>query len=157
MIVGIIGGSNIENKKIYDTAFRMGSLLASEGWYLICGGLGGVMEAAARGAFQHKGITIGVLPYAEKKYANKYISIPLATGMGIARNIIIVNTADILVAIDGKYGTLNEISAALNLNKKVLALHSWKLEKLDRINKKLFIPLDSPEAVIEYIKKYETS
>ena len=152
MIVGIIGSSKIENKDIYNTAFHIGTLIAQNGWHLICGGLGGVMEAASKGAFQNNGVTIGILPYADKKQANKYITIPIATGMGLARNHIIVNTADILVAISGKYGTLNEISAAMNLNKKVLALHSWNLEKLDNIDKKLFIRINSTEEVIKYIR-----
>jgi len=157
MIVGIIGGSKIENNKIYDTAFRTGVLVAQNHWYLICGGLGGVMEAAAKGAYDSNGITIGILPHPDKTNANEYITIPIATGMGLARNYILVNKADILIAINGKYGTLNEISAALNLNKKVLALHSWELEKLKDIDSSLFIPLDSPEEAVDYIKKYETA
>lgn len=157
MIVGILGGSKIEDNNIYDIAFQTGSLIAQNHWFLICGGLSGVMEAAAKGAYQNNGITIGILPYAEKDHANRYITIPIATGMGFARNNIIVNTADILIAINGKYGTLNEISAALNLNKKVLALHSWELERFENIDKKLFIPLKTPGEAINFIKNYETA
>ncbi|MBU1076207.1 MAG: TIGR00725 family protein [Spirochaetes bacterium] len=157
MFIGIIGGSTIENKDIYDTAYQTGSLIAQEGWYLVCGGLGGVMEAASKGAYDNKGITVGILPFADTGKANPYITIPVATGMGLARNHIIVNTADILIAIDGKYGTLNEISAALNCNKKILAIRSWELDTLKNINKEQFIPVDSPEQAIHYIKTDENT
>lgn len=157
MLIGIIGGSRIENNDIYNIAYETGVLIAKNNWHLICGGLGGVMEAASKGAYDANGITIGILPYSDKTRANKYIKIPIATGIGPSRNYIIVNTADILIAIDGKYGTLNEISAALNSNKIVLAIHSWELEKIDNIDKNLFIPVNSPEQAIDYIKKYEAS
>ncbi len=157
MLIGIIGGSTIENKVIYDIAYKTGNLIAREKWHLICGGLGGVMEASARGAFENNGLTIGILPYTDINKANPYITIPIATGIGVARNYIIINTADILIAIDGKYGTLNEITAALNMKKKILAIKSWELEKLNNIDKNLFIPVGSPEQAIRHIKKYENT
>jgi len=157
MIVGVIGGSRIKNEdKIYKIAYQLGKLIAENGWILICGGLGGVMEAASKGAYEHNGITVGIIPFEDKSYANKYIKIPIASGMGLARNYIIVNTADILIAVDGSYGTLNEISAALNVRKKVLTLFSWeKLKDIPLIEKELFIPVKSPEEAIEYIKNNE--
>lgn len=157
MIIGIIGGSQIENKTIYDIAYKAGSLIAQNNWYLICGGLSGVMEAAAKGAYDHKGITIGILPQSETKSANSYIKIPIATGMGYARNHIIVHTADILLAIDGEFGTLNEISAALSLNKPVIALKTWELDKIKDIDPKLFIKVNTPEEAIKIIKTYENT
>lgn len=157
MLIGIIGGSEIENQKIYDLAYQTGKLIADNNWHLICGGLGGVMESASKGAHDHNGITIGVLPFADTHQANPYITIPIATGMGYARNHIIVNTADILIAIDGKFGTLNEISAALSLNKKVLALESWNLNKMEKFNSDLYIPVSSPEEAMTYIKQYENT
>ncbi|MDD5065416.1 MAG: TIGR00725 family protein [bacterium] len=152
MIVGIIGGSQIEKKEIYDMAYATGALVARNQWVLICGGLGGVMEAAAKGAFDQKGVTIGILPQNNKSYANPYITIPVATGIGLARNFIIVHTADILIAIDGQYGTLNEIAAAMTMKKYVLSLRSWDLEKLDKFDKTFFIPVQSPEEAVHFIK-----
>ncbi len=152
MIVGIIGGNKITDKKIYNIAYRIGELIAKEGWYLICGGLGGVMEAASKGAFENNGTTIGILPTINKEDANKYIKIPIATNMGYSRNYIIVQTADILIAIDGRTGTLNEITAALNMNKKVISLLSWELEKIGFKND-IFIKAFTPEEAIQIIKK----
>lgn len=151
MIVGVIGGSQIKNKKIYNQAYDTGSLIAKNNWILVCGGLGGVMEAAAKGAYEHHGLTIGILPQTETNKANPYIKIPIATGMGLARNYIIVHTADVLVAIDGEYGTLNEITAGLSLKKTVLALDSWNLKKIKNIHYRLFIPVKTPEQAIQYI------
>jgi len=157
MIIGIIGGSQIENKTIYDIAYKTGALIAQNNWFLVCGGLGGVMEAAAKGAFDNKGITIGILPQSEIKCANPYIKIPIATGMGYARNHIIVHTADILLAINGEYGTLNEISAALSLKKRVIALKTWELDKIGTIDPKIFIKVNTPEEAIKVIKSYENT
>ncbi len=151
MIIGVIGGSKI-NKRTYETAYNMGKLIAKNNWVLICGGLGGVMEAVSKGAFENNGITIGILPSADKSAANPYISIPIATNMGYARNYIIVQTADILVAIDGKTGTLNEITAALNMNKKVISLESWDLQKIG-IFGELYIIANTPEEAIKKIKE----
>lgn len=157
MIIGIIGGSQIDKDEIYDIAYKTGSLIAQNKWVLICGGLGGVMEAAAKGAYEHQGITIGILPQAEKQYANPYITIPVASGMGYARNNIIINTADIFIAINGKYGTLNEIATALSLKKTVLGLHTWELEKSGPIDQNLFIKINTPEQAIKIIKKHEST
>jgi len=157
MLIGIIGGSSIKNKEIHDIAYETGALIAKNNWYLICGGLGGVMEAASKGAYDNDGMTVGILPAPYVSTANHFIRIPIATGIGLARNYIIINSADFLIAIDGWYGTLNEISAALNFNKVVLAIKSWELQKLKDIDKKLFIPVDSPQQAIDYIKQYEAS
>ena len=152
MLIGIIGGSTIDNKEIYDIAYHTGKLIAQNKWKLVCGGLSGVMEAAAKGAYENNGITIGILPHSDKNTANDYITIPIATGMGYARNYIIINTADVLIAIDGNYGTLNELSAALSAKKKIFAIRSWNLNKLD-INDKNFIPVKTPEEAIKNIEK----
>lgn len=153
MIVGIIGGSQIQKKEIYDTAYRTGALIAGNGWSLVCGGLGGVMEAAARGAYEAKGTTIGILPQSDKSGANAYITVPVATGIGYARNFIIISTADVLVAIDGAYGTLTEIAIALGMKKTVLSLGSWELEKVTGIDRRLFVPVATPDEAVAFIKK----
>lgn len=100
--------------------------IAKQGALLICGGLGGVMEAASRGAKNGGGKTIGVLPGTDKNTANEYIDIPIVTGMGEARNIIIVRTADALIAVGGRFGTLSEIAFGLAFEKPIVGLDTWK-------------------------------
>jgi uncharacterized protein (TIGR00725 family) len=123
-IIGVIGGSSC-SKEDYEVAREVGRLIARAGALLVCGGKSGVMEAACRGAWEEKGLTIGILPGNDLSEANQYISAPVATGMGIGRNIIIVHTAQALIAVDGKFGTLSEISYALQLGKPIFCLNSW--------------------------------
>ncbi|GAH11670.1 unnamed protein product, partial [marine sediment metagenome] len=94
---------------------------------LICGGRGGVMEAACKGAKEEKGITIGVLPGNDKENANPYIDIPIVTGMGEARNVIIARSSDAVIAIAGKYGTLSEIAFALRFDVPVVGIATWNI------------------------------
>ncbi|MFP4459824.1 MAG: TIGR00725 family protein [Candidatus Zixiibacteriota bacterium] len=131
--IGIIGGSSI-GSKIYEIAEKVGHSVAKNRAVLVCGGLSGVMEAASKGAKKNNGTTIGILPENQKRDANDYIDYAIPTGFGIARNMVIINTADVLIAIDGKYGTLSEIALALNSGKKVIALDS-KWEDIDGIIK----------------------
>lgn len=126
-IIGIIGGS-IVDKAIYDTAYQVGKLIAENGAALVCGGLTGVMEAACKGATEAGGTTIGILPGLRIDDANPYIDIPVATGLGHGRNLIIVNTASALIAVSGKYGTLSEIGFALQSGKPVYGLGTWDIE-----------------------------
>lgn len=130
VIVAVIGGQSTASKKAKEMAFEVGRLVAENGGYLICGGLEGVMEAACRGAKAAGGTTIGVLPTGSKEDANRYVDLPIVTGMGTARNVIIVRTADAIIAIDGSFGTLSEIAHALDQGKKVISLGSWPLAKL---------------------------
>jgi uncharacterized protein (TIGR00725 family) len=123
-IIAVIGAGSCDTEN-YSIAEEAGILLAKNGFTIICGGLGGVMEAVCKGARSEGGHTIGVLPGDNIKDANPYVSIPVATGMGIGRNIIIIRTAMAVLAIDGKYGTLSEIAFALQLQKPVVGLQSW--------------------------------
>ncbi|MFH1416019.1 MAG: TIGR00725 family protein [Elusimicrobiota bacterium] len=123
-IVGVIGGARVE-KEIYSLARELGRKIAASGHILVCGGLGGVMEAACRGAHESGGITVGILPGNSAATANPYVTIPVVTAMSHARNAIIVRTADILVAVDGKYGTLSEIALAKAIGKRVIGLYTW--------------------------------
>lgn len=123
-IVGVVGGSECTPEDYVD-AEVVGRLLAENEAILVCGGLGGVMEAASKGAFKSGGETIGILPGDSIHDANAYITTPIATGMGIARNIILVRTADVFIAVSGRYGTLSEIAYALQLDKPVFCLNSW--------------------------------
>ncbi len=112
-------------------AEEVGRLLAQRGAVLLCGGLGGVMEAASRGAHLEGGTVVGVLPGAEREAGNEYLSIALATGLGQGRNAILVTTADSVIAIGGGWGTLSEIGLARRLGRRVLALRSWSVEGLE--------------------------
>ncbi len=125
-IVGVIGAS-IATPKDIENALKIGRFIAELGCALICGGLTGVMEAAARGAKEAGGLTIGVVPTYNRSDANPYIDVPIATGLGHARNVIIAATADVLVAVGGEYGTLSEIAFALKMGKPVISLFSWDI------------------------------
>ena len=108
-------------------AEAVGRKIAEANAMLICGGLGGVMAAACRGARSANGVTVGVLPGADRHAANPDVLIAIATNMGQARNVIIVQTADVVIAIGGEYGTLSEIALARKLGRAVIGLRSWAL------------------------------
>jgi uncharacterized protein (TIGR00725 family) len=124
-MVGVIGGARADNE-IMNIAEELGKRIAEEGYVLVCGGLGGVMFAACKGARKAGGVTVGILPGRSKKSANRYVSIPIVTSMSHARNAIIARTADILVAVDGRYGTLSEIAHSKALGKRVIGLYTWE-------------------------------
>lgn len=119
--VGILGGKNASEEQLAD-ALELGSLIARMGLTLICGGRGGVMEAACKGATEAGGICVGLLPDETPDAANPYVTIPLATGIGVARNAILTRAALCLVAVGGGYGTLSEIAFGLQFKKTVLGL-----------------------------------
>lgn len=123
-LIAVIGGSRCSPDD-YSLAVTVGKLLAEQGVAVICGGMSGVMEAACKGASEAGGLTIGILPGSDPDEANDFVQIPIATGMGIGRNIIIVRSADACIAVNGKYGTLSEIAYALQLQKPVVTLNSW--------------------------------
>jgi uncharacterized protein (TIGR00725 family) len=126
-IIGVIGGGRCTSR-VARMAEEVGQRIAEKGGILICGGLGGVMEAAAMGAKQAGGHTIGILPDDKTDSANPYIDFPIATGIGYARNVIIVKTADALIAIDGSYGTLSEVAYSLVFEKQIISLGSWEVD-----------------------------
>lgn len=103
----------------------VGRLVAQRGAILITGGLGGVMEAASKGANEAGGTVIGILPGFSNKDANKYVTVPLPTGLSHARNVIVVRSADAVIAVAGEYGTLSEIAIALKLGKPVIGINTW--------------------------------
>jgi hypothetical protein len=125
-IIGVIGAGTA-GEDVLLMAEETGRLIAGHGCLLICGGMGGVMEASAKGAKAAGGTTIGILPQPDRNTANPYIDIPIATSFGEARNIIIVRTADLLIAVGGAYGTLSEIAFALKADKPVIGLHTWEI------------------------------
>lgn len=124
--IGIIGAGKAD-KKLLKLAEKVGCLLAKENIIVVTGGLGGVMEAACKGAYIQRGITVGILPTDKKEDANPYVKIPIPTGMGEMRNSLIVRASDILIAIGGGYGTLSEIALALKTGKKVIGLRTWNI------------------------------
>jgi uncharacterized protein (TIGR00725 family) len=126
-VIGVIGAGNA-NKSIYKIAEEVGRLIAKKDAILVCGGLGGVMEASAKGAKSEGGITVGILPQNSKDHANQYIDIPVASGFGEGRNVIITRTADVLIAIAGEYGTLSEIAFALKMGKPVIGINTWDVK-----------------------------
>ena len=125
--IAVIGGRKT-GKALLKEAEEVGRLLAKGGAILVSGGLNGVMEAASKGAKAAGGLTIGILPQDHKIEANKYIDVPVATGLGIGRNVVIARTADALIAVGGGYGTLSEIAFALQLGKPVIGIRSWEIK-----------------------------
>ncbi len=126
-IIAVIGGRRTE-KALLSEAEEAGRLIARRGATLVCGGLGGVMEAASKGAKSEGGLTVGILPHNDSKEANQYIDIPVATGLGIGRNVIIARTADALIAVGGEYGTLSEIAFALQMGKPIVGIKTWDIK-----------------------------
>jgi uncharacterized protein (TIGR00725 family) len=125
--IGVIGGGTC-SPEIYAIAQEVGREIAQNGFSLVCGGLGGVMEAACRGAREAGGITIGILPTSDKRDANPYVDFVIPTGLGQARNVLVVHASDALVAVDGETGTLSEIAIALKVGKPIVGIKTWELE-----------------------------
>jgi uncharacterized protein (TIGR00725 family) len=125
--IAVIGGRKAPIK-LLRTAEEVGRNIALRGAVLVCGGLGGVMEYASKGAKSANGTTIGILPHDKAGGENPFIDIPVATGLGMGRNVIIARTADAFVAIGGEYGTLSEIAFALQIGKPVIGIGSWEIK-----------------------------
>ena len=143
--VGIIGGNNPQPAHL-KAAREMGRLIAEQGYVLVNGGMRGVMEASARGARSAGGLVIGILPGKSTGEANPFTDIAIPTGLGYLRNALVILNADILVAIDGEYGTLSEIASAQIYNKIVLGLETWEIKGV--------IAVSSPAEAITHIKKH---
>lgn len=119
--------------RLLEWAEEIGQYLARDGAVVITGGLGGIMEAASRGAVRAGGQTIGVLPGASPDDANDYVRTPIATGLGVARNLVVVTSSDAVIAVGGRHGTLSEIGLALRMGRSVVTLSSWRLESDHRL------------------------
>jgi uncharacterized protein (TIGR00725 family) len=144
ILIAVIGGHKC-NRKTAKVAEELGQEIAKLDAILICGGLGGVMQAAAKGAKENGGITVGILPTDDKNDANHFIDIPIATGLGYTRNILVTTAADIIIALPGRYGTLSEIGFALNAKKPVLGIGTWNIDGI--------IKVDKPREAIKIIKE----
>jgi uncharacterized protein (TIGR00725 family) len=119
--------------RLLEMAEEVGQMLARGGATVVTGGLGGVMRAASRGARGVDGETIGILPGTDPAEANEYVRIAIATGLGVVRNLVVVTSADAVVAIGGRHGTLSEIGLALRMGRHVVTLSSWRVESDQRI------------------------
>ncbi|HXF49254.1 MAG TPA: TIGR00725 family protein [Verrucomicrobiae bacterium] len=125
-ILAVVGGSTV-SAEVYQTAREVGRCIAEAGAMLVTGGLGGVMEAASQGAKEAGGTVIGILPGFSRKEANPFVDIPIVTDLGDGRNILIVQTAQAVIALPGEYGTLSEIALALKIGRPVISLRSWEI------------------------------
>lgn len=126
MFLAVIGSATCD-QQVAAIAEAVGREIARRGVVLVCGGRGGVMEAACRGARAEGGTTVGILPGPDRREANPYVDVAIATGMGEARNAIVVRAADAVLAISGGYGTLSEIGLALKMGRPVVGLGTWDL------------------------------
>ena len=124
--VSVIGPGDAD-EETYGLAREVGRLVAGRGGVVVCGGLAGVMEAAARGATEAGGVAIGILPDEDRRRANPYLSYSIATGIGQARNLAVACSADAVVAVGGGYGTLSEMGLAKKVGRPVVALGGWDL------------------------------
>jgi uncharacterized protein (TIGR00725 family) len=125
-VVAVCGaGDADEGSELARVAETVGTEVAGAGAVLVCGGLGGVMAAACRGAREAGGLTIGLLPGDERGAANPWVDVAVATGLGEGRNLLIVRTADAVIAVGGGHGTLSEIALARKLGRPVIGLSTW--------------------------------
>lgn len=147
----MIGASKC-SKDIYKLAYEVGREIARKKATLICGGLGGVMDASAKGAKEAGGITVGILPGDTRIGVSKYLDISLPTGMSEARNVLVVKAANAVIAIGGEYGTLSEIAHALKMGTPVIGLKTWDIGK-DEFGASRIIRVDDPISAVE--KAYE--
>jgi uncharacterized protein (TIGR00725 family) len=155
MIISVIGGSQV-SPEIETLAEEVGRELARRGAMVACGGLTGVMEAVCRGAKEEGGTTIGILPGVDPKAANASVDIPICTGMGYARNVIVVYTGQAAIAVDGAYGTLSEIGHALASDIPVIGLDTWSLSRNGDVDSRIIIakdPVDAVEKALEAARK----
>ena len=152
--IGVIGASEAE-ASVLEAAYMVGQAIGHRGAILVCGALKGVMEAAARGAKDAGALTIGILPGSQMEDANPYIDIPIVTGLGHARNMVVVQSSHAVLAIDGKLGTLSEISTCLLYGIPLVGLGTWRIQKPDAT----FIdipqfqdPIQAVDAVIQMVQ-----
>lgn len=144
--VGVIGAQQGDDE-LCALAEAVGRELGRRGAVVVCGGLGGVMEAACRGARSAGGTTIGIVPEAERRTANGHVDVAIATGIGDLRNGLIVRTADVLIAVGGAFGTLSEIAFALKAGKRVVGLGTWELAQAGVAVEAIEVASDPADAV----------
>lgn len=144
MRVSVIGGSVVA-ESAYEQAREIGRLLGEGGHEVVCGGLTGVMEAVCAGARETRGHTIGILPGEDRAAANEYVDTPIATGLGNARNALVVLNGNAVIAVDGNTGTLSEIALALDADLPVAGLDTHEIEGVEAVT--------GPEEAVEYVER----
>ena len=154
-ILAVIGGGQC-SKVESELAEAVGRELARQGATLVCGGLGGVMEAACKGAQSEGGVTIGILPGESRQAANPYVQSPIVTGIGHARNLAVVKSAQAVIAIGGSYGTLSEIGHALRSGIPVIGLNTWSLSRNGQQDNSI-IPAQNPTEAVNKALNLATS
>ena len=147
MRVSVIGGSSVSDRT-YERARELGQQLAAHDHTVICGGRGGVMEAVCQGAGQQNGQTIGILPGPDPSGANEYVETAIATGLGEARNAVVVRNGAAAIAVDGGPGTLSELGFALKLGRPVAGLDTLRVENLDEIEH-----VTDPSRAVAYVER----
>jgi uncharacterized protein (TIGR00725 family) len=147
MRVSVIGGGTITEQEAA-TAEQLGRRLAERGHEVVCGGLGGVMEAVCRGASEAEGHTIGILPTERRADANDYVDTAIATGMGNARNVLVAMNGDAVIAVDGGTGTLSELGHALDFDRPVAGLGTHRIEGVAGIDH-----VETPEEAVESVER----
>lgn len=151
ILIAVIGGGDC-SAQVSRLAEEVGREIARNGAIVVCGGLGGVMEAACKGASDEGGLTIGLLPGDIRRAANPYVQIPIVTGIGYARNVAVVKSARAVIAIDGSYGTLSEIGHALQSGIPVIGLNTWSLSMDGQADNSIITAASPKEAVNKAIE-----
>ncbi len=146
-LVSVIGGHKCD-AETSELASRIGEIVAGEDAVVVCGGLGGIMEAVCRGAKAKGGLTVGIIPGEDSGAANQFVDVVITSGMGYSRNTLVAGTADMIVALPGEYGTLSEIAFALNAGKPVYGLGAWDIPGVNA--------LEGPEKIADKIKIHKT-
>ncbi len=150
--IAVVGGSDAGPDTLR-AAEEVGKAIAERGAVLVCGGRGGVMEAACRGAKSVGGTTLGVLPGEDREDANDFLDVAVATGMGEMRNMIVVHSADVIIALAGEFGTLSEIAFALRTDKPVVGLDTWELAQRGEASDAIVRVNGPHEAVEEALRR----
>ena len=144
--IGVLG-PNVTTDEQYQLGLAVGRYIAESGAILFCGGLGGMMRAAAEGAKSAGGQTIGILPDSDKSSANEFIDLAIPTDLGTYRNALLVRSCDVVIAVHGAYGTLSEIAFALRLNIPVIGLHTWEVSRNGTPDPGIHVAQTAKEAV----------
>lgn len=145
-IIAVIGGGQCSPDE-ENLAHEVGEEIARKGGVLICGGMGGIMKAACKGARSEGGHTVGIIPGDSPSFANEFVEIPIVTGLGHSRNFIVVQSADAVIAINGDYGTLSEIAIALKTGIPVIGLDTWTIVRQGREDISILRAKNAAEAV----------
>lgn len=148
-VISVIGAGNNAPREAVEMAEAVGRELAKRGAVVVCGGLNGVMEAVCRGAKSEGGVTIGVLPGDDPESANSFVDFPIPTGMGHARNAIVVKAGLAVIAVDGAYGTLSEIGHALAESKTVIGLKTWRIAQDEDDENTSIVRAGTPREAVE--------